>query len=214
MELFQSVLLSDVLVFVVLFVAMAALTHRAVFQQNDYIGYALGWAIALLFILIYSSLGIEVPTLDDGASLNLFQIFVPVVFGLGAGAATILLLQIPEHVTLRSTLAIAFFTMLNVSLIFLMFVRGLIARRMIGIFALVFTIAVLIVLAVVQARRNQQDSDPSSDEPIAAQVARHPRPDEAQQRDPLAPRPGSDARQKRRTSTLNAIREDQQRNNR
>ncbi|MGB1286000.1 MAG: hypothetical protein ACPG7F_05665 [Aggregatilineales bacterium] len=157
LQFIQSILLSEYLIIFVLLLIFAGLTNWALRQLREYIGYALGFLVALFFIVIYSSLGLEVLSSEAEATLNVFQVICSAGFGFLVGGLTLFLLRMLQGLQgARTSMMVAFFTALNVSLIFLMFVQGPIAKRMIGIFALAFAIAALFTLALLQGRNKMK----------------------------------------------------------
>ena len=64
LQFIQSLLLSEVLIFIVLFAVFGLLTRWAIWRLHEYAGYALGWLLGLFFVFVYSSLMSSPPTLD------------------------------------------------------------------------------------------------------------------------------------------------------
>ena len=157
LQFIQSLVLSDALIFIILGVVYASLTVWALRTLREYIGYALGVLVALFFVVIYSSLGVGHISDGTDATLNFFQVICPAILGFGVGGVTLFLLRMLQGLQgARTSMMIAFFTALNLTLIFLMFVQGPVARRMIGLFALAFAIAALFTLALLQGRVRSQ----------------------------------------------------------
>lgn len=154
---FQDILLSDVLIFIVLFVAFAALTNWALNRLREFPGYGLGWLIGLFVMIVYSSLvgQPETPaiaaTAGQGVTLNFFQVFLASFLGIVFGVTAMLLARLWQGVA-QQTIKIAMFTAIGVILIFLMFIAASETRRMIGIFALAFSISAVSVLVLLPNR--------------------------------------------------------------
>lgn len=157
LQFIQSLLLSEVLIFIVLFAVFGLLTRWAIWRLHEYAGYALGWLLGLFFVFVYSSLMSSPPTFQAESApgeitLNVWQVIVPSVLGLVIGLFSLILTRLGGGSSVQQALKIAGFTALGVVLLFLMFVEGPGTRRMIGIFALAFGIASL--LGLVLARRS------------------------------------------------------------
>lgn len=163
MQFIQSILLSDLLIFIVLFAVFFLLSNWALRRLQEYAGYALGWLVALFFMVVYSSLAGSDPAnleaLNASTRLNVFQVLLASILGIGSGLGAMLLVRMRSGHSTRQALNIAMLTAVNVILLFLMFVAGSQARRMIGIYALGFGIAALFTVVLLRSRDNR--SSPS-----------------------------------------------------
>jgi hypothetical protein len=151
-EILRELFLSPWLVFIVLFILFAALSYWSLVVLREYPGYGLGWLVGLFFVVVYVSLGYQpnVEGQDVNTTLNILQVFCPGILGVLLGGALIFLLRIGNSYSATRGIKIAGMTALGVVLLFLMFMVGVAAQRMIGIFALAFCIAALAGIVIVR----------------------------------------------------------------
>jgi hypothetical protein len=156
-EIFQEILLSRWVVGFMLLCAFLVITRWSLVQLKEYPGYALGVLMGLFFIMVYIALGggAEKPQFDSEgveivrrSTLNIFEVFVATFFGLISGAGIMLALRIGSGFTRGIALQVAFYSALNIILLFLAFIAGPITQRMIGIFGLAIGIATLFSLVL------------------------------------------------------------------
>ncbi|MEQ8675002.1 MAG: hypothetical protein RLP44_20085 [Aggregatilineales bacterium] len=147
-DIIQSVILSDLMILFVFGMMLFAVTSWA-FRLGEYPGYILGWLIGIFFIVIYTSL-----TGDDGqatlemtdtteVTLTAFGVLVPAFFGLVFGFGLLFAIRTWGSVSARQGVLIAALTATLVSVIFFLAVSGDYSRRVVGIFALAFSIGAL-----------------------------------------------------------------------
>jgi len=149
-SIFEDIILSPWLVLVILGIALFVLTRWAVFSQKEYPGYALGWLVAVFFIVVFEALG-GGPTdsnIIEPGSLTVWQVFISTFLGLTFGGLVLVGIRFGGQLARGIALQVALYTALNVILLFLLVVQGPVAQRMIGIFALAFGIMSLFVIVL------------------------------------------------------------------
>ncbi len=148
-RIIQDLLLSEFIIFVVLFLAFAYLTRRAL-ALHEYVGYGLGWLIGIFFMVVYSSSGVRPSSqaVETEVTLSFLQLILPSICGAGLGLAVLWIIAQAASGARRQGIAIATMTALGVVLLFLTFVADSETRRMIGIFSLAFAICAAFVLIV------------------------------------------------------------------
>lgn len=145
--LIQNIFLSQWFIVFVLTAIFFFFTGWAMQKRGDWRGYALGWLVAVFVILVYTALGgVNQEPQTITRALNLLEVIFPTICGLSMGGGIILLAALLRGSQRReNSLLIAFLTALNIVLIFLVLVEGRITQLMIGIFALAFGIAALLL---------------------------------------------------------------------
>lgn len=162
----QEIFLSPLFILVVLLVIFGMLTRWAVFNLQEYPGYGLGWLLGVFFIVVYSALvgnqaPPDPPLLDAPANpLNIFQIAVSAFVGFGTGIATIIVSRLWTSSRVRQSLKVATFTTLAIIILFMMVVSNYDVQRMIGIFALAFSIAAVSIYVIFPQQANDQPAPP------------------------------------------------------
>lgn len=147
-DLIQSVILSDFMILMVFGIMLLAVTSWA-FRLREYPGYILGWLIGIFFIVIYTSLtGDTGQTTTDPAqttevTLTAFGVLFPAFFGLLFGFGLLFAVRMYGNMGARQGILIASLTATLVSVIFFLAVSGDYSRRIVGIFALAFSIGAL-----------------------------------------------------------------------
>jgi hypothetical protein len=153
-DLLRELFLSPLLIFVVLLFIFVALSYWSVLVLGEYTGYVLGWLVGLFIVVVFASLGVQ-PDVQaqnvelERATLNIFQVLCSAGIGLIIGISALFFRLISLPFRTPRGVQVAMVTSLWVTLMFLMFLVGIEAQRMIGIFALAFCIARLfgVVLA-------------------------------------------------------------------
>jgi hypothetical protein len=146
-EFIESIVLSQLLVFLLLMGILLSLTQWA-WREKEYAGYALGWLVGILLILMYGSLtgGISTPAENtDDFDLSFFTVVIPSFFGIITGYGVLYFLEAfrGSGQNRRRSLTIAILTTLDVFLLYIVFDLSGQASRIIGIFALGFAIGAL-----------------------------------------------------------------------
>ena len=152
-ELMQGILLNPWVVGFLLFGAFIIISRWSLVQLKEYPGYALGVLVGLFFIMVYIALGGGGQTPDPDAVarrevLNIFEVFLATFFGLIFGAAVMLALRFGTRFARGVSLQVAFYTALNIILLFMAVIGSAITQRMIGIFALAIGIASLFAMVL------------------------------------------------------------------
>lgn len=161
-ELFETVILSPILILLILIGAFLALSRWAVFTRKEYAGYGLGILMGLFFVVVYGALGGGSRAIDDTVDerLNVFQVITPTFLGLMFGVVILFGAWVAQRLPRSLALQIAFYTAFNLVLLLMMFILGPIGQRMIGIFALAFGITTLFAI-VLFGGSNYQSSGQS-----------------------------------------------------
>lgn len=175
MELVQSIVLSDWFLILVLGVVFVGVTAWSLSKMNEYRGYALGWLVALFFIIVFSSLmGPQIDqtqqVMESDRYLNLFQVIISTFLGIGTAVIIGVLSAITRLPGLTRALRVAAMTAILLILLFLMFVSDMETRRMISIYALSFgmtAVSLQIVLVSLRRRRQPSVEVPEVPQPIA-----------------------------------------------
>lgn len=155
----RDIILSDILILIVLIGTFLAVSNWALFRLKEYLGYALGMVVALLVIIIISSLmpnAVVAQDLNVNTTLNFFQIIFASFLGLIIGGGSMILSRFGRGQQVQQSLKVAIFVFLNVLLLFLMLISPPDTRRMIGIFALAFGSAALFVMVLMRGWTRQQ----------------------------------------------------------
>ena len=148
-ELIEEIILSQFVLFLVLLAIMVGLTAYA-FRQREYAGYALGWLVGILVIIVFQavtggdSTGNEVQDTEFTIrSLNGFVVVFVSVMGITAGYGALFFMDSVQRTHRRRSIMVAVSTGLLV--IAMYFVLGLSdqASYIIGLFGLGFTIGAL-----------------------------------------------------------------------
>jgi hypothetical protein len=194
-EIFEDILLSEFLMFFVLALMLLGVTAWAL-RNKDYAGYALGWLVGILTIIIYQTLtggrttGEEAETVVRPTEVTLTAIMVifPAMLGLFSGFGSMFFLRVFGSSQRTRATSVAIFTALLVLGIYLVFGLSDRASRIVAIFALAFGVGSLsnIVLGISSLpgtfRYNYNPGEPPP--PVSAQSA--PSPYEIDQQSPSA----------------------------
>lgn len=158
----MDVLLSKWIVFILLLVAFLFVSRWGLRRLKEYVGYALGWLLALFVLLVYVSLGggnnETVGTTEE--TLSIFQVFLATLLGVGFGSAVMVGLRYGMRYARGVALQVAVYTSLNLILLFLVLIEGALAARMIGIFGLAFAIVTLFAVVMFPSRKNTDTPQP------------------------------------------------------
>ena len=204
-QIIEMIFLGPWTIFVILTVALLFLTRWAIIQQREYIGYGLGWLVALFFIVVYSSLGGGAdPDIDANATLNIFQVFLATMLGMVFGGGTMGSFRFGMRFPRGLSLYVAFVTALNLILLFIAIIGGPIEQRMIGIFALAFGITSGFVLVLIAPHDRLENQGAPANPPVNGQT---------QSLERSFDRTGTASGVNSGTSRLERIREDMQRRN-
>ena len=168
-QFIQSVVLSDVMIFLIMAAVGCAITIYA-FSQREYAGYALGWMGGIFVIILLSSLSPTAapdPTLGAGASeaeVSFLAIFIPGLVGLLAGFGAIAAMSISRVHSYRIARALTIAAMLCLVLAtgYLMLLSSFILRLAIAVFTLGVGISVLFYFIMT---RYQAKPDALADTP-------------------------------------------------
>jgi hypothetical protein len=148
----QDIILNSWVVGIMLFGAFIVITRWSLVRLKEYAGYALGVLVGMFFMLVYISLGGGTDSTVDPTlvrrTLNIFEVFVATFFGMLFGGVVIVGLRFGTRFARGVSLQVAFYTALNVILLFLVVIAGPITQRMIGIFALSIGIASLFAMVL------------------------------------------------------------------
>lgn len=181
-NLFGSIILSDWFLFFILLGIFFAITRWAV-KVEAFTGYALGWLLGLLFIVIFGSLAGDANLSGGGnGELNLLQVLFALALGIFTGLGSVFIPGLVPKSQLRTGLQAVFMTSISVSLLFLMLVASTEIRRMIGILSLTAGIIILSVYMLTRYYRNRvkqaaegtlpvQEAPPSDDLKTQVQTA-------------------------------------------
>lgn len=164
---------SSFFTFVILFGIFVYLTRWALSDQKAYRGYGLGWLVALFVMVIISSLTAQPPEEaqqsvdieETRVTLNLFQIMFSVFLGFMIAGSSMIFSLGNRSTQLGRSLRVAAYTSLIILVMFLFFVVGDVAQRMISLFTLAFGIGLLFLqivrrqLIAQQSRHMPDDSD-------------------------------------------------------
>lgn len=149
-EMIEAIFLSQWTIIGILSIAALILSRWAVIVQKEYLGYGLGWLIALFWIVVYGSLtGGEASNTQTTASLNIFQVFLATMMGMVFGGGTMGSFRFGQQFARGLSLYVAFITAMNLILLFTAIFEGPVAQRMIGIFALAFGITSGFILVLI-----------------------------------------------------------------
>lgn len=147
-ELIEAVILSDFLIFIVFALMLAAVTAWAL-QIREYAGYVLGWLIGIFFIIIWVSIAgeTEAASLDPEESevnLNFLEVILPAFMGLILGFGVLFVVRVYGSGSgIRQGITVTILTTTLVGVLFFLATSGEYAQRLIGIFALAFSIGAL-----------------------------------------------------------------------
>ena len=149
-EIFEDILLSEFLLFMVLGIMLLSVTSWA-FRNKDFAGYALGWLMGILIIIIYQTLtggretGAEAQevTRDVEQSLTAIMVIFPVLLGLFSGFGSMFFMRVFGTSRRTRSFTVAVFTALLVLGIYLVFGLSDRASRIVAIFALAFGVGAL-----------------------------------------------------------------------
>jgi hypothetical protein len=152
-EMMQDIILNSWVVGIMLFGAFIVISRWSLVFLKEYAGYALGILVGMFFMLVYISLGggADDATIDPTLvrrTLNIFEVFIATFFGMMFGAVVIIGLRFGTRFARGVSLQVAFYTALNVILLFMVVIAGPITQRMIGIFALSIGIASLFAMVL------------------------------------------------------------------
>jgi hypothetical protein len=152
-ETLQGIILNSWVVGIMLFGAFIVISRWSLVHLKEYAGYALGILVGMFFMLVYISLGggTNDSTIDPvlvRRTLNIFEVFIATFFGMMFGAVVIIGLRFGTRFARGVSLQVAFYTALNVILLFMVVIAGPITQRMIGIFALSIGIASLFAMVL------------------------------------------------------------------
>ncbi len=146
--MFDTINLTDVVLFVAMLGVFIFLTRRALATQ-EYTGYGLGLLLGLFFVVIYNSLFPNITVLDSNGSavqptFTFFQLAMPTLCGAFIGAGLMVFFAIAQVIARRYTILVATLTTFNVVVLFLMVVGDFSTRRMVGIFGMALIITVIL----------------------------------------------------------------------
>ena len=182
-EFIEEIILSQFVMFLVLVAIMGGVTMYA-FRMKEYAGYALGWLVGILVIIVFetltggSSTGVEAqePEVTIG-SLNGFVVVIVSLLGIAAGYAGVYFMDTFQRTHRRRSVSVAIGTGLLVVAMF--FVLGLSDQTsyIIGLFGLGFTIGaltnrVLDSTPVPTRQFTQQQLDETRRQPLSTQEIR------------------------------------------
>lgn len=168
LSLVQDIFLSPLFTLGVLILIFIMLSRWAL-GLREYAGYTLGWLLGIFFIVVYSALVGDVnPPPDAGADqpLSVVPVALASFLGFGAGIGTLLLTRAGYSSRVRQSLTIAALTTTAVIILFMMIVSSYTIQRLIGIFALAFSISAVTLLVVLpsssQSAVRSQDVTPDA----------------------------------------------------
>jgi hypothetical protein len=157
-EMLQDIILNPWVVGFLLFGAFIIISRWSLLSLKEYPGYALGVLVGLFFIMVYIALGgggqSPQPVNAEGVPiprrevLNIFEVFLATFFGLIFGAGVMVALRFGTRFARGVSLQVAFYTALNIILLFMAVIGNSITQRMIGIFALAIGIASLFAMVL------------------------------------------------------------------
>lgn len=184
LALVQDIFLSPLFTLGVLLIIFIMLSRWAL-GLREYAGYTLGWLLGIFFIVVYSALVGDVnPPPDSGADqpLTVIPVALASFLGFGAGIGTLLLTRAGYSSRVRQSLTIAALTTTAVIILFMMIVSTYTVQRLIGIFALAFSISAVTLLVVLPASSPQraarsQDVTPDAEIHSLEGEPDEPRPD-------------------------------------
>ena len=171
-EIFEDILLSEFLLFVVLAFMLLAVTSWA-FRNRDFAGYALGWLMGILIIIIYQTLtggqatgeeAQEVPR-DIERSLSAIMVIFPALLGLFSGFGSMFFMRLFGTSQRTRSFTVAILTALLVLGVYLVFGLSDRASRIVAIFALAFGVGALSTIVLGASgvpARFQSDTNASS----------------------------------------------------
>jgi hypothetical protein len=153
-RLIESILLSQVLIFMVMSVMLLVVTVWA-FRQREYAGYLLGWLVGIFFVIVYQTVTggdaspAEVEALEEAVEqpelrLSLLAVMVPSIIGLVAGFSLLLLLRTFSSTQAKRAVTIAVLTATVLIMMYFLAITSEATARIFGIFALAFAIGTLI----------------------------------------------------------------------
>jgi|FLYN01.1.fsa_nt_gi hypothetical protein len=145
----EQVILSDLLIFIVLLVILGLTTLWSLFRLREFAGYVLGWFIGIFAILVFRAiggdLGPDVATAaDPNTALTASDILLPSLLGLALGFGVMFLLSAVGDMRAMRASTIAIITASSVLMLYFMAVSPAFTRKVVGIFALAFSIGALL----------------------------------------------------------------------
>jgi cytochrome c biogenesis protein CcdA len=160
---------SSLFTFLIILVIFAYISKWSLTDRKAYAGYALGWLIALLLLMVISSLSQQAPENQAGAvqlpesevQLSTFQVGLSIAVGLTFALLNILFVVGDRFKVLRNALHVTFLTTLILIVMFSLFIVGDLFQRMLGIFIISFGL-VTVFLAIIgrQVKRSRQSDNP------------------------------------------------------
>jgi small-conductance mechanosensitive channel len=157
--LIESILLSQFLIFMVIFAMLLVVTSWA-FRAREYPGYILGWLVGIFFIIVYRTVtGGETPAPDaveeiaeaaqsEEIRLSLFAVLIPSLFGLISGFGVLYFLREFGSTRTRRSITIAVLTSIVIIVLYFLATTTQYTGRIIGIFALAFAIGALTTIVI------------------------------------------------------------------
>ena len=168
-QFIQNFFLSPFLIMVILLGVFIVLSWWALARRRDYIGYGLGWLIGVFAMVVYGALvgdpepiaQVEIPT---DTTLNIFQVILPSIVGIVLGGLAIWMVNQTQYRGVQKSIVIALLTSLSIWVLFWMIVSSAYpaTQRMIGLFALAFSIGAVAMFAML---RQSQTPIPNSNFP-------------------------------------------------
>lgn len=143
-------MLTEGLLLLVLLVFFGILSYR-ILKSDLTLGYALGWLVGILLVIIIGSLGGDFrDSIASDGRLTLSQVLLPLFCGVGFGLATVAGPALLGTGRLAQSMRAALLTAITIIAIFLVVVGGPALRRMATILAL--TVGVVSVAGALIGR--------------------------------------------------------------
>jgi len=156
-QFIQNFFLSPFLILLILFVVFVVLSWWALYRRREYIGYGLGWLIGVFAMVVYGALvgdpepiaQVAVPT---ETTLNILQVIFPSIIGIGLGIVAMWMVNQTRYRGVQKSIVVALLTAMSIWVLFLMIVSAAypITQRMIGLFALAFSIGAVSMFAIAR----------------------------------------------------------------
>jgi len=145
----EQVILSDLLIFGVLLVILGLTTLWSLFRLREFAGYVLGWFIGIFAIFVFRAIGGDLgPNVEAAATpatvLTPGDIIFPSLLGLALGFGVMLLLSVLGDTRAMRASTIAIITASSVLMLYFVAVSPAFTRKVVGIFALAFSIGALL----------------------------------------------------------------------
>ena len=147
---------SSTFTFLIILALFAYVTKWSLADRKAYAGYVLGWFMALLLLMVVSSLSQQAPENQAGAAqlpasevqLSTFQVSLSITGGLIFALFNILFVVGDRFRVLRDALHVTFLTTLILVVMFNFFIVGDILQRMLGIFIIAFGVVTLFMAII------------------------------------------------------------------